>query len=402
MFATNGVTDILGIRPELLISKSFYMCIAENCLQEAVRCLESAKANDSIAYLRFWFRNPLHEEQANQDVQMDDTRSSEDEDEGGVHLNGHRVEEASDEAMQTDSPHAQSGSEARTSEVSTEQETSDNVREDKSRSSSGNSTDLDGNANENIFDRPSHGSSASSRTLGTPDEERQRNLHPQQQQRQIEVEAVVSCTSDGLIVIMRRARPIIPQNLQQSAPPAYTNGFFASPWAINPIMPSQPPPQYNDYGFHPPAATEQFAQAAAPGPDSQDFMSTIRDVAVFAWSLTGINGSLVQYGRGKPVGESTPPGGVPVWDPKSNADPENRFNGFADNINRRISEPYINSGSNSSGSDEEIVWRRAETMPTWQPIPRRGHGGAAFLTRSENSTDVDEEDPEALRQMRWL
>ena len=37
---------------------SFYYCIAENCLQDAIKCLENAKGNDSIAYLRFWFRDP--------------------------------------------------------------------------------------------------------------------------------------------------------------------------------------------------------------------------------------------------------------------------------------------------------------------------------------------------------
>ena len=35
------------------------------CLRDAVRCLEGAKANDSIAYLRFWFHNPLLDESVN-------------------------------------------------------------------------------------------------------------------------------------------------------------------------------------------------------------------------------------------------------------------------------------------------------------------------------------------------
>jgi hypothetical protein len=44
-------------------------------------------------------------------------------------------------------------------------------------------------------------------------------------------------------------------------------------------------------------------------------MDSIRQVAVFAWSLTGINGSLVQYARGKAAGQSQPPDGFPVWTP---------------------------------------------------------------------------------------
>jgi len=86
MYATDGVSSILGVRSDQLVNKSFYFCIAEDCLQDAVRCLESAKSNDSIAYLRFWFRNPLLEER-NRAASRDETQSSgEDEDDGGVRL----------------------------------------------------------------------------------------------------------------------------------------------------------------------------------------------------------------------------------------------------------------------------------------------------------------------------
>jgi hypothetical protein len=109
MFATNGLDAILGVSSEQLKGKSFYYCIAENCLPDAIRCLEGAKANDSIAYLRFWFRNPLQGETRNEDVQMQDARSSdEDEDDGGVQLDPHgqgRVGSAgSDQVMQDSTP----------------------------------------------------------------------------------------------------------------------------------------------------------------------------------------------------------------------------------------------------------------------------------------------------------
>ena len=74
MFATNAVSSILGVRPDQVKGKSFYECIAENCLPEAIRCLESAKANDSIAYLRFWYRDPRREEDF--DEEDDDDESS--------------------------------------------------------------------------------------------------------------------------------------------------------------------------------------------------------------------------------------------------------------------------------------------------------------------------------------
>jgi hypothetical protein len=43
MYATSGVSEILGIHPNQLTSQSFYYCIQEECLHDAVRCLEGAK-----------------------------------------------------------------------------------------------------------------------------------------------------------------------------------------------------------------------------------------------------------------------------------------------------------------------------------------------------------------------
>ncbi|KAF2763140.1 hypothetical protein EJ05DRAFT_427151, partial [Pseudovirgaria hyperparasitica] len=53
MYATTGIEHIVGIPSEQMKGRSFYYCIQESCLEDAVRCLESAKGNDSIAYLRF-------------------------------------------------------------------------------------------------------------------------------------------------------------------------------------------------------------------------------------------------------------------------------------------------------------------------------------------------------------
>ncbi|KAF1361071.1 hypothetical protein EJ07DRAFT_75914, partial [Lizonia empirigonia] len=62
MYATSGIEQIVGISGEEMKGHSFYYCIALNCLTEAVRCLESAKGNDSIAYMRFMFRDPRQED----------------------------------------------------------------------------------------------------------------------------------------------------------------------------------------------------------------------------------------------------------------------------------------------------------------------------------------------------
>ncbi len=58
MHATRAVSSILGITAGELKDRSFYECIQEHCLPEAIRCLESAKTNESIAFLKFWYRDP--------------------------------------------------------------------------------------------------------------------------------------------------------------------------------------------------------------------------------------------------------------------------------------------------------------------------------------------------------
>src|SRR5215470_7806889 len=90
MYATTGIQRIVGISSENMKGRSFYYCIAENCLEDAVKCLETAKGNDSIAYLRFWFRDPRQDDQANQftpdaedtDAGMTDVAMSEDDEDG--------------------------------------------------------------------------------------------------------------------------------------------------------------------------------------------------------------------------------------------------------------------------------------------------------------------------------
>jgi len=85
-----------------------------------------------------------------------------------------------------------------------------------------------------------------------------------------EVEAVVSCTSDGLVVILRRARPLIPKPLHDMP-----EGVFASPWAPVPLVP-------------PVGGTSVRGR-----PNDAAFMEAIREVAVFAWSLRELGGEVV-------------------------------------------------------------------------------------------------------------
>ncbi|KAJ5728889.1 uncharacterized protein N7483_003397 [Penicillium malachiteum] len=236
MYATRGVSEILGLSPDQLISKSFFYCIQEACLRDAVRCLESAKANDSIAYLRFWFRNP----------------------------------------MQDENP-----------------------------------------------EMGRHGLAAFT------------DPNPP-----LELEAVVSCTSDGLVVILRRARSPIPTSgtVPPQPVPVYSNGIFAAPWALEPVYsygapshaqentvpgpifpeaqttlcrddhsaPSTYTPSTSAHTFRMPRFQPGAKAGGSSGPQAHNLMDTIRDVAVFAWGIIGINRSLEQYKCGTPTGASQP------------------------------------------------------------------------------------------------
>ena len=324
MYATDGLADIVGIPAQELNGRSFYYCIQENCLREAVKCLESAKANDSIAYLRFWFRDPRLEDQIDHDEHMSDGHSSGDDDDGGVHLSETMDHNGSENAMASDSAYSMRSSVERDQGHAQDRYLLDM----NSRSSSGNSTDLDGSSNDAIFDQPAGGQTRTSSVSSTDERTSPEASAFMPDSSHIELEAVVSCTSDGLVVVLRRARTIIPHlshSTSEAAKHPYANGFFASPWATDPMLPNvgerrsqntpdlwQPSPAVP----RPPTAARGEA-AATHGPGTEDFMNSIREVAVFAWALTGINGSLANYTRGMPTGESQPPDGLPVWEPRS-------------------------------------------------------------------------------------
>ena len=336
MYATNGLADIVGIPAQELNGRSFYYCIQENCLREAVKCLESAKANDSIAYLRFWFRDPRLDDQVDNDEHMSDGHSSGDDDDGGVHLSEIMDQDGSENAVTSDSSNSMRSSVERDQGRSRD----GYLLDINSRSSSGNSTDMDRNSNDAIFDQPAGGQTRTSSVSTTDERGSPEASSFRPDSSHIELEAVVSCTSDGLVVVLRRARAIIPhlsQSASEAAAHPYANGFFASPWATDPILPNVGANPAHDLPdllqpsvaapMHPTAVRSDAA--ATHGPATEHFMTSIREVAVFAWALTGINGSLAQYTHGTPTGESQPPDGLPVWEPPSKAENEGmRLDGY--------------------------------------------------------------------------
>jgi hypothetical protein len=261
MYATSGIEQIIGVSSESMKGRSFYYCIQENCLDDAVRVLESAKGNDSIAYLRFRFRDP----------RRDDPPES-------------TPSESEDEIM---------------TDITSDDEFDDDDGDSDRRPSTNGSRD--GSAS-----RTSSSSSVGDDSPWSREEE------------DIELEAVVSCTSDGLVVCLRRARPMLPTAALHMADPTHHGSIFAAPWAPDPIFRPAPPhlPPFPLGAQHP------AMRQAGPPPD---FMQTIRDVAVFAWALTGINGCLAEFAHGTPVGDCLPAEGFPVWDPPAHLEPKHSF-----------------------------------------------------------------------------
>lgn len=283
MFATSGVASILGVTPQQLLSKSFYYCIDERCLQDAVRCIETAKANDSIAYLRFWYRNPLLEDG---DVQMTDSESADEEQE-------EEEEDEEEEDCSDDASDSMSGNRSFTSSGS------DIARSDSN--SSGRSLDSVGKfSGESPLSRryPMHRSTPGSNPDRRPLP--QRNSQPAaggtstsgDGERPIEIEAVVSCSSDVLLVVLRRARPPIPQSMPHDGHPIYANTLLTPPPSINPTVPPDSSYSYSQTGSH--------LSSSPGGPEPREFMETVRGVAELTGGVIGINGSLEKLGRGKP------------------------------------------------------------------------------------------------------
>ncbi|KAK2817674.1 hypothetical protein FQN49_007975, partial [Arthroderma sp. PD_2] len=163
MQATPGVVDVLGVSPTSIVSTSFYGCIEECCRPRAIECLENAKTNDSIAYLRFWLRNPIDHNYM--DPYPESSRRYTDAD---TNINHHYP-------LPSPSPSA--------SESESEPESS-----------------FDRSTSSFSLQRPI---TPCSNSLTTP----------------TELEAIIFCSSDGLVVTLRRARPPIPGSMDRSGCP---------------------------------------------------------------------------------------------------------------------------------------------------------------------------------------
>ncbi|RPB13872.1 hypothetical protein P167DRAFT_552735 [Morchella conica CCBAS932] len=255
LYATHALGDILNFPPDEAIGKSFYECIQENCLQEAVDALERAKENDSIAYLRFQWRDPRQAPAA--------TAAA------AAAAEQRRPQNGSRNHPGTGFLHAEGSRPAAVRNWADRNDTMKSVMKDQD-------TDMISDEEQGEDDEEDgaylSGNSTSQSSMS------------QSPEPVVEVEAVISCTSDGLVVVLRKARPTIPA---PHHPPLY-HGVFASPWAHAPLV---PPTQLSPVPGGPPAG---------------DFMDSIRQVAVFAWSLRTINMDMLQYASNSGPEETDP------------------------------------------------------------------------------------------------
>ncbi|RMZ81987.1 hypothetical protein DV737_g2332, partial [Chaetothyriales sp. CBS 132003] len=404
MFATSSVSAILGPSPEELIGKSFYYCIAENCLADAVKCVESAKSNDSIAYLRFWYRDPTLPNARPPSIPVDDLEDEDDEYGGrgclgtgpvvGTAQSGSTAGPPPSRSHISNSSPRVSGDAMRDLVGSNHSLPSIKNTAKRRNSFSRNSKDAEDLAEDAVFDPPVIGRTISPAAKSNKHEPPPLGTH-------IEIEAVVSCSSDSLVVVVRRARPLVLTPLsvidddndegeteeekhhvhqlkRDGKQTHFSNGLFASPWAPQPLLPGD---EGQTTAVIKTATRRETStrMSLADWSDSQDsgFMSAIRDVAVFAWSLVGINGSLAESakkdgsGKGEPKCQALPPGGLVVWDPNarvSAADNE-RYNGFIGSRNGQ--QEHMSDPDNTPYcSDDGVVWKRAPQMSTWRP-PKR-------------------------------
>lgn len=330
MFATDSVTNILGLEPTQLQNKSFYELVGDDCLEDAEACLESAKANDSIAYLRFWSRDARREEdlrnapnggerQVSSNPEIQDTRSinrsqsTSTNDEDGLHARRNSSDSEAggvrlDVPMDLDTP-SQSASPVKRNPESQDRDGVSVVATNGPSRSQGAMAEASSSA------RPASDTEFDPSIATHEHSNGHRNLHhaqPEYPLPSVELEAVVSCTSDGLVVVLRKARAF-PQDLAATASPQVQQpsgtGIFAAPWANEPVRPRSRP-EITLGRQNPPVLQQASPHRAAQGiagPSMDQLMSSIRDVAVFAWALVGINKNLATHSHGTATGHAQPP-----------------------------------------------------------------------------------------------
>lgn len=113
-----------------------------------------------------------------------------------------------------------------------------------------------------------------------------------------DVEAVVSCTSDGIIIVLRVAsanRPLLP-----------SRGLFAVPWSAVPLYPAPPYPNSQSQIGHSEVQQDVVGNVV---------LDSLQEISVIVWGLHIQHDILTRHAAGTPHGLATPDGlddhGVP-------------------------------------------------------------------------------------------
>lgn len=171
MYATNETSTILGVLPGDIEGRSFYEFIQEDYLNAAALYLERTKENDSLAYLRFWNRDHSVASATYQAWRLSLVES--------IQKQSHPLQSP---------PH-----------LSSVDETSE-----------GGAQSWKANRDPELMPTSETRTSTASLRSSSILEQSKNISNPKYEKEPLEIEGVVSCTSDGLLVVLRRARPLIP------------------------------------------------------------------------------------------------------------------------------------------------------------------------------------------------
>lgn len=131
-----------------------------------------------------------------------------------------------------------------------------------------------------------------------------------------------------------------------------------------------------------------------------ELMRSIRDVAVFAWAVVGINRNLASYGHGLPGQGAQPLDGLPVWDPTAGLAiyqrPENQVIARSFSAADQYPEPErLAFGYGATSAARRPSVQRYNSAPASSPFQREQHphtpdifpqqsGGRVFGTHQVN------------------
>lgn len=262
MYATHAISSIIGLNPNQIQHRSFYDCLDDSCVEKVELCLEEAKTNDTTAYFRFWSKDPRLREE---------------------------LEEVEDDYDYD--------------------EIVDMVTKEKRETKHAELTPWEGGSK--MLLRP--GMQLGSKTCMEESDEdysSDPNLDDARLRRSnsgrlpsVELEAVASCSSDGLILVIRKARPPIPGVEATRTTPTKVRNYVACRWRGDEHR-NNNHNEFNDTILSQPSRSTLQDYWPPPQPFDSVGLSPSCNVAVLVW--TEMNGNISTPYRGAPMDEFYP------------------------------------------------------------------------------------------------